>query len=44
MAEPALRRLLAWLQPQRHPLFVLLPQAEYRRLRTAWQLPEVAEQ
>jgi len=43
LAEPALRRLVSWLQPQRHPLFVLLPQAEYRRLRTAWQLPDVAE-
>lgn len=40
LAEPPLRDLLAWLQPQRHPVFVLLPAFEYRRLRAAWQLPE----
>jgi len=43
MAEAALRELLHWLQPQSHPVFVLLPQSEYRRLRAAWQLPAVAE-
>jgi L,D-peptidoglycan transpeptidase YkuD (ErfK/YbiS/YcfS/YnhG family) len=39
MAEPALRRLLRWLQPAQHPVFVLLPQAEYERLRSSWGLP-----
>jgi L,D-peptidoglycan transpeptidase YkuD (ErfK/YbiS/YcfS/YnhG family) len=39
MAEPALRALLRWLQPAQHPVFVLLPQAEYERLRSAWGLP-----
>ena len=39
MAEPVMRQLLRWLDPQHHPVFVLLPQAEYRRLRGAWQLP-----
>jgi L,D-peptidoglycan transpeptidase YkuD (ErfK/YbiS/YcfS/YnhG family) len=43
MAEAALRRLLAWLQPQRHPVFVLLPRAEYARLRSDWQLPELRD-
>ena len=42
MAEPAMRRLLAWLQPRDHPVFVLLPRAEYERLRIAWDLPEIA--
>jgi len=42
MAEPALRSVLAWLQPREHPVFVLLPRAEYERLRTAWNLPEIA--
>ncbi|CAM5443443.1 L,D-transpeptidase family protein [Rhodanobacter lindaniclasticus] len=41
MAPPVMQRLLAWLKPQDHPVFVLLPQAEYERLRTAWQLPAI---
>jgi len=39
MAEPALRELLGWLRADARPVFVLLPKAEYQRLRTAWQLP-----
>jgi L,D-peptidoglycan transpeptidase YkuD (ErfK/YbiS/YcfS/YnhG family) len=39
MAEPALRELLGWLRADARPVFVLLPQAEYQRLRTPWQLP-----
>lgn len=39
MAEPAMQQLLAWLRPERHPVFVLLPLAEYRRLRRDWRLP-----
>jgi len=31
--------LLAWLDPAAHPLFVLLPEAEYARLRENWGLP-----
>lgn len=42
MAEPALRAVLSWLQPREHPVFVLLPRAEYARLRTAWKLPDIA--
>ncbi|WP_140726332.1 L,D-transpeptidase family protein [Pseudomonas sp. Hp2] len=38
--EPAdMQRLLAWLDPAARPRFVLLPQAEYRRLQRAWALP-----
>lgn len=40
MTEPAMRELLGWLDPAKHPLFVLLPRAQYQRLREAWQLPE----
>jgi len=43
MAEPALRELLHWLQPQQQPVIALLPQSAYHRLRQAWQLPDVAE-
>ena len=39
MADPAMEALLAWLRPQRHPVFVLLPEAELRRLRQDWHLP-----
>lgn len=41
MDEHAMRKLLAWLDPQREPVFVLLPQAQYGRLRTPWGLPDV---
>jgi L,D-peptidoglycan transpeptidase YkuD (ErfK/YbiS/YcfS/YnhG family) len=39
MAPATMRRLLAWLKPQAHPVFVLLPQAAYARLQRSWQLP-----
>lgn len=39
MPEPVMRQLLAWLKPEDHPVFVLLPQAQYLRLRKAWGLP-----
>ncbi|TAM23451.1 MAG: hypothetical protein EPN68_09995 [Rhodanobacter sp.] len=39
MNPATMRRLLAWLKPQAHPIFVLLPQDEYARLRHGWQLP-----
>lgn len=41
MTEPAMRALLGWLQPQDHPVFVLLPLGEYQRLRAAWGLPDI---
>ena len=41
MAEPVLQALLAWLRPQDHPLFVLLPRDQYTRLKSAWNLPEL---
>jgi L,D-peptidoglycan transpeptidase YkuD (ErfK/YbiS/YcfS/YnhG family) len=42
MTPAAMQSLLAWLKPQDHPVFVLLPQAEYQRLRSSWQLPALA--
>jgi L,D-peptidoglycan transpeptidase YkuD (ErfK/YbiS/YcfS/YnhG family) len=39
MTEAAMRELLGWLEADAHPVFVLLPQVEYRRLRAPWQLP-----
>lgn len=42
--EPAdMQRLLRWLDPQRRPLFVLLPKTEYARLQRTWSLPALAE-
>lgn len=42
MTPAVMQSLLAWLKPQDQPVFVLLPQAEYERLRVDWQLPRVA--
>lgn len=39
MARSGMQALLAWLRPEREPVFVLLPQTEYARLRERWQLP-----
>jgi L,D-peptidoglycan transpeptidase YkuD (ErfK/YbiS/YcfS/YnhG family) len=39
MPEPSMRTLLTTLKASAHPVFVLLPRAEYERLRAAWQLP-----
>lgn len=39
MADATMQRLYAWLRPEAHPVFVLLPHAEYERLRAAWRLP-----
>ena len=33
---------LAWLQPKKSPVFVLLPKHEYLRLQARWQLPDDA--
>jgi L,D-peptidoglycan transpeptidase YkuD (ErfK/YbiS/YcfS/YnhG family) len=43
MNESAMRSLLAWLTPEEHPIFVLLPEQEYVRVRTEWKLPVVVE-
>ena len=39
MSEPKLRELIAWLNPRRLPVYVLLPRAEYEARRVAWGLP-----
>lgn len=44
LAEGDLRPLLAWLDRGASPRLVLLPQAEYDRLREAWRLPDCPEQ
>lgn len=42
MAQPDIEALLAWLDPERHPLLVQLTEANYARLRGEWALPGVA--
>ncbi len=42
MTPPLMQSLLAWLRPEDQPIFILLPQHEYERLRTDWQLPLIA--
>ncbi|MFC3129362.1 L,D-transpeptidase family protein [Coralloluteibacterium stylophorae] len=39
MAAPRMQTLLGWLEREAAPVFVLLPESEYRRLREAWRLP-----
>jgi L,D-peptidoglycan transpeptidase YkuD (ErfK/YbiS/YcfS/YnhG family) len=39
MSEENLKRLIATINPERRPLYVLLPEAEYARYRMAWKLP-----
>ena len=39
MADVEMERILAWLDPARHPVFVLLPDAEYAKRGVDWQLP-----
>jgi len=41
MAEPVMQELLAWLDAQRQPLFVLLPEGAYAEARVRWQLPSL---
>lgn len=44
MDDPTMARLLGWLRPDRHPVFVLMPEAQYRDLRVEWNLPSLDQQ
>ncbi|MGC6426546.1 MAG: L,D-transpeptidase family protein [Akkermansiaceae bacterium] len=39
MSEKRLKELVAWIDPAKQPLYVLLPQAEYQKYRGPWKLP-----
>lgn len=41
MDETTMDDLLAWLRPDRHPLFVLMPAREYAHVQAEWQLPAI---
>ena len=39
--KPAMEKLLSWLDAKAKPVLVQLPEAEFRRLQTDWQLPKI---
>lgn len=39
MPEPKLKQLIAAIDPAKHPVYILLPKAEYQQLRKSWRLP-----
>lgn len=39
MSEENLRAVLAWLDPKKKPVYILMPRDEYMRYRSAWGLP-----
>jgi L,D-peptidoglycan transpeptidase YkuD (ErfK/YbiS/YcfS/YnhG family) len=39
LAEDRLRTMIAWIDPTKQPLYVLLPSAEYEKYRSPWSLP-----
>jgi L,D-peptidoglycan transpeptidase YkuD (ErfK/YbiS/YcfS/YnhG family) len=39
MSDENMQAVLAWLDPEKTPRFVLLPVSEYARLQPTWQLP-----
>lgn len=39
MEEAKLRSLISRIDPTTRPLYVLLPKAEYEKLRKPWKLP-----
>lgn len=41
MAPESMATLLAWLDQRKHPVFVLLPTAQYAALQHDWKLPEI---
>ena len=42
MDDSTMQSLLAWLDPRRHPVLVLLPESEYNRLTNDWRLPALS--
>jgi L,D-peptidoglycan transpeptidase YkuD (ErfK/YbiS/YcfS/YnhG family) len=44
MEKAKLQWLISQLNPTLHPLYVLLPKAEYEKLRPAWKLPSISDQ
>jgi L,D-peptidoglycan transpeptidase YkuD (ErfK/YbiS/YcfS/YnhG family) len=43
MTPSVMQSLVAWLKPERKPVFVLLPQSAYLKIRMQWNLPDIAK-
>lgn len=41
MAEPQMDLLLEWLQAEYHPVYVVLPRAQFHALQAQWALPKL---
>jgi D-alanyl-D-alanine dipeptidase len=41
MSPDKIESLLPWLDPSAHPVLVQLPESEYKKLQTAWSLPQL---
>ncbi|MCF6312498.1 MAG: hypothetical protein L3J39_08600 [Verrucomicrobiales bacterium] len=41
MEKPKLEKIIQWLRPKGNPQYILLPQAEYQRLKPYWKLPDL---
>jgi len=39
MPKSQLQKLIATIDPTRHPVYILLPESEYKKLRSPWRLP-----
>ena len=39
MEERNLKKLVAWVDPTKQPVYILLPLNDYKAKRTAWKLP-----
>ncbi len=44
MTPATMQSLLSWLDPNDHPVFVLLPHEAYQRLQKSWRLPKLSDQ
>lgn len=39
LSEANLKELLAWLEPEQHPIIAIFPKSAYREVNVAWHLP-----
>ena len=39
MPENELKKVVAWVDPTKHPVYILLPKSEYKAKQSAWKLP-----